>query len=45
MLGAVRADKDFILLRWVVGNLGFRIVTKFFTVNYGPIVRMGGRGL
>jgi len=45
ILGAVRADTDFVLLHWVIGNLGFRVVANFLTFNYASIVRMGGRGL
>ena len=43
--GAVRADRDCVLLHWVIGNLGFRVVINVLSFNYGPIVRMEGRGL
>jgi hypothetical protein len=43
--GAVRSHTGFVLLHWVIGNIGFRVVANFLTFNYGLIVRMGGRGL
>jgi len=41
VIGAVRSHTGFVLLHWVIGNIGFRVVANFLTFNYGSIVRMG----